>query len=425
MFEEGCFQMIVACYRFCFLYCLAVSGLLLGRVEVGIDRLFQPEYLALVENKKVGIITNQTGVNSHLEGTLDLFERQHAAGKLSLVCVFAPEHGLTGEEYAGDNVMDQKTGKGIPVYSLHGATRRPTAQMLKGLDVIVYDIQDIGCRSYTFASTLFYAMEEAAKKGIDVVVLDRPNPMGGKIADGPMLDNRYRSFVGYVNVAYCHGMTIGELSEFFNGEYKVGCNLTVVPMKGWKRGMRFEETGLAWIPTSPNIPEPSSPFFYPATGILGELQLVSTGIGGSLPFKIVVAPWIDRKGLARRLNQGGLEGVHFQETRVKPYTGKNAAKLCEGVLIIPTDWNRFNPIRVQYLLFDVLKQMYPKQFRQALLGLGKQLEFFHRVCGSPAVYEILLQEDHLYQKLVTLHTEERHTFLKLRQKYLNPLYSDG
>jgi uncharacterized protein YbbC (DUF1343 family) len=416
--------MTISWFRPLLIWCLAATGLLLGRIEVGIDRLFQPEYTHLVEGKKVGLLTNQTGVNGHLERTLDLFERQHEAGKLTLVGVFAPEHGLTGAEYAGEHVPNQKTEKGVSVYSLYGDTRRPTNEMLKGIDIIVYDIQDIGCRSYTFASTLFFVMEEAAKKGIEVLVLDRPNPMGGKISDGPMVEEKNRSFVGYVNVPYCHGMTIGELSRFFNEEYKVGCALTVVPMKGWKRGMRFEETGLSWIPTSPNIPEPSSPFFYPATGILGELQLVSIGIGGSMPFKVVVAPWIDRKLLAKRLNQGCPEGVHFQETRVKPYTGKNAAKICDGVLIIVTDWNRFNPIRVQYWLFDVLKRMYPKQFRQALLGLGKQLEFFHRICGTRAVYDILLNEENLYPKLITLQTEERHAFLKLRQKYLNPLYSD-
>jgi uncharacterized protein YbbC (DUF1343 family) len=419
------FFMSTSCFRLCVLWCVAASCLLFGRVELGIDRLFQPGSMSIVEGKKVGLITNQTGVNGHLERTLDLFEKQHEEGKLTLLCVFAPEHGLTGEEYAGDNVANQKTEKGIPIYSLYGATRRPTKEMLKGLDVIVYDIQDIGCRSYTYASTLFYVMEEASKKGIEVVVLDRPNPLGGKIADGPMLDERCRSFVGYINVPYCHGMTIGELARFFNEEYKVGCTLTVVPMKGWARGMRFEMTGLAWIPTSPNIPEPSTPFFYPATGILGELQLVATGVGYSLPFKVVVATWIDRKKLAKKLNQGCPEGVHFQETRIKPFSGKNASKTCEGVLIIVTDWSRFNPIRVQYWLFDVLKQMYPKQFREALLGLGKQLEFFHLVCGTRAVYEILLKEEKLYEKLIALQAEERYAFLKLRQKYLNPLYADS
>lgn len=398
------------------------ANILFGRVEVGIDRLFQPEYIHLVEGKKVGLLTNQTGVNGRLERTLDLFEKQHEAGKLTLVCVFAPEHGLMGEEFAAQCVENQKTEKGIPVFSLYGATHRPTKEMLKGLDVIVYDIQDIGCRSYTYASTLFYVMEEAAKNGISVIVLDRPNPLGGKMVDGPMLEEKFRSIVGYVNVSYCHGMTIGELSRFFNEEYKVGCSLTVVPMKGWKRGMRFEETGLFWIPTSPNIPEPSTPFFYPVTGILGELQLVTTGIGCPMPFKIVVAPWIDRKLFAKRLNQGCPEGVHFQETRVKPYVGRNAGKVCDGVLIIVTDWNRFNPIRVQYWIFDVLKQMYPKQFRQALLGLGKQKDLVDRVCGTAAIYEILLNEEKPYPKLIALHIEERHAFLKLRQKFLNPLY---
>jgi uncharacterized protein YbbC (DUF1343 family) len=403
---------------------LLMQAFLFGRVELGIDRLFQPEYTHLVEGKKVGLLTNQTGINSHLERTVDIFERQHEAGKLILQCFFAPEHGLSGEERAGEFVHDKKTEKGIPIYSLHGATRRPTKEMLKGLDVIVFDIQDIGCRSYTYEATLFYVMEEAAKKGIKVVVLDRPNPTGGKMVDGPMLEEKLRSFVGYINVAYCHGMTIGELSRFFNEEYKVSCDLTVVPMKGWRRGLKFEETGLAWIPTSPNIPEPSSPFFYPATGILGELEVVSIGGGGSLPFKIVVAPWIDGKKFAARLNQGGPEGVHFQQTSVKPYAGQYSGKVCEGVLIIATDWNRFNSIRVLYWIMDGLKKMYPKQFKQALLGMGKQTDFFHRVCGTKAVYDILLNEDNPYSKLVTLHTEERHTFLKLRQKYLNPLYSD-
>ena len=398
---------------------------LFGTVEVGIDRLFLPEYISLVEGKKIGLVTNQTGVNSALEPTLKLFEKQQEEGKLTLKCVFAPEHGLTGEDYAGEAVANQKTEKGVPIYSLHGATRRPTAEMLKGLDVIVYDIQDIGCRSYTFASTLFYVMEEAAKHDINVVVLDRPNPLGGKISDGPMLEDKFRSFVGYVNVPYCHGMTIGELARFFNEEYKVGCTLSVVPMLGWTRGMRFEQTGLPWIPTSPNIPEPSTPFFYPVTGLLGELRLVSIGVGFTLPFKIVVAPWIDRKLFAKRLNRGCPVGVHFQETRVKPFSGKNTGRICDGVLIVVTDWNRFNPIRVQYWIFDALKQMYPERFRQALSEMGDQLNLFTLACGTKAIYDILLTEQCPYQKLIALHTQERGAFLKLRQKYLNPRYSES
>ena len=373
----------------------------------------------------MGLITNQTGVNSHLETTLSLFEHWNANHKLKLVCAFAPEHGLNGDIAAGENVANQKTDSGLPVYSLHGATRRPTKEMLSGLDVLVYDIQDLGCRSYTYLSTLCYVMEEAAKRKLPVIVLDRPNPTGGKVVDGPMLEESYRSFVGYLNIPYCHGMTIGELAKFFNEEYSVGCDLTVVPMKGWQRGMRFEQTELPWIPTSPNIPESTSPFFYPATGLLGELQVTSNGIGYTLPFKLVAAPWIDSKTFTKRLNNGGPEGVHFQETKIRPFAGKNMNKLCGGVLIVVTDWNRFNPIRVQYWIFDVLKQMYPEELRSSLLNLKDSSHLFFRVCGTKAIQEILLKEDHPYQKLVALHSEERFAFLKTRQKYLNPLYAEG
>jgi uncharacterized protein YbbC (DUF1343 family) len=196
-------------------------------------------------------------------------------------------------------------------------------------------------------------------------------------------------------------------------------------MKGWQRGMRFEQTELPWIPTSPNIPEPSSPFFYPATGLLGELQVTSNGIGYTLPFKLVAAPWIDSKVFGKRLNSGGPEGVHFQETKIRPFAGKNMNKLCSGVLIVVTDWNRFNPIRVQYWIFDVLKQMYPEELRSSLLNLKDSTHLFFRVCGTKAIQEILLKEDHPYQKLVALHSEERFAFLKTRQKYLNPLYAEG
>ena len=398
---------------------------LFSRVEVGIDRLAQPAFFSLVEGKRVGLITNQTGVNSRFETTLSLFERWSASHKLKLICAFAPEHGLNGDCGAGESVANSKTEAGLQVYSLHGATRRPTKEMLSGLDVLVYDIQDLGCRSYTYLSTLCYAMEEAAKAHICVIVLDRPNPLGGRVVDGPMLEEDFRSFVGYINVPYCHGMTIGELARFFNEEYSVGCDLTVVPMKGWQRGMRFDQTGLPWIPTSPNIPEPLSPFFYPATGLLGELQITSNGVGYTLPFKIVAAPWIDQKAFARRLNSGGPEGVHFQETHIRPFAGKNMNKPCNGVLIVVTDWNRFNPIRVQYWIFDVLKQLYPEELRSGLLGLKDSTHLFHRVCGTKAVQEILLKEEHPYQKLVALHAEERFAFLKTRQKYLEPLYNPG
>ncbi|MBI3236525.1 MAG: DUF1343 domain-containing protein [Chlamydiales bacterium] len=225
-------------------------------VQLGTDLFFQEEHIKKWKGKRVGLITNHTGVDSRLRPTVDLFldhEKQ-----IKLVALFAPEHGIHGQAHAAESVEDLKKYRGIPVYSLHGIHRRPTAEMLKGIDLIVYDIQDIGCRSYTYTTTLFYVMEEAAKKGIPVVVLDRPNPINGLIVDGPMLEEKWRSFIGYINVPYCHGMTVGELARFFNEKYRIGCDLHVVWMKGWKRSMSYQDTGLHWVPTSPHIPEADS-----------------------------------------------------------------------------------------------------------------------------------------------------------------------
>ena len=200
-----------------------------------------------------------------------------------LKALFSPEHGLTGLAYSWEKVKDHKED-GIPVYSLHGETRRPTAAMLKDLDVLIYDIQDIGVRPYTYISTLFYSMEEAAKRHMQFVVLDRPNPINGHMIDGPMLEEQWRSYIGYINIPYCHGMTIGELAEYFNAEYKIGCNLKVVAMEGWSRDMTFKDTGLHWVPTSPHIPEAETPLFFATTGLIGELNIVNIGIGYTLPF---------------------------------------------------------------------------------------------------------------------------------------------
>jgi uncharacterized protein YbbC (DUF1343 family) len=394
-----------------------------AKVEVGADKIFTEKYFALVKSKRVGLVTNQTGVISSFESTLSLFEFQHEKHFIRLTAIFSPEHGLYGEEHAGEKIASNRTETGIPIYSLYGETRRPSKQMLDKLDVIVYDVQDIGCRSYTFSSTLFYVMEEASKRGIPVVVLDRPNPLGGILVDGAMLEEKMRSFVGYVNIPYCHGMTIGELSSFFNKEYNVGCELTVVPMSGWKRGMRFEQTQLPWIPTSPWIPEQTSPFFYPTTGLVGELGLVSIGIGSSLPFKVVAAPWLDGKALAKRLNHGAPPGVHFQMMKVKPFTGLYSGKTCNGVFLIVRDYSVYNPIKVQYWILDGLKQLYPKEVNEALRKMQAKLPFFYKLCGTAEVYKILLKEERPFEKLVALHAKERAEFFKIRQKYLNPLYS--
>jgi len=391
-------------------------------VKVGMERLLSPEYQHLVKNKRIGLITNQTGVLSNLQTNIDYLYSRQKSHHFQLAALFAPEHGINGAQHASEEVVEAKYRK-IPVYSLHGKTRRPTKEMLSRIDVLVFDIQDIGSRSYTFVNTLFYAMEEAKKAGIPVIVTDRPNPINGRVVDGPMLENKWRSFLGYVNVPYCHGMTVGELARFFNKEYQVGCELYVIPMQGWKREMTFQDTRLPWVPTSPNIPEPTTTFYYPITGIIGELQLVNIGIGFTMPFKVVGAPWINGEQLAEKLNGQKLPGIKFHPFCYKPYYGKYAKEECSGVLITVTDPETFLPVQTQYMLIGMMKSLYPKKFEAALQQCEKNLDLFHKVNGSEIPYHILKSQRYPGWALREVHQQERGKFKQLRTKYLIPSYS--
>lgn len=390
--------------------------LLLGAqpVKLGIDRFFEEEHATIIKNKRVGLVTNQTGVDSKLHSTVELFK-----AKAHLVTLFSPEHGITGGARAAEAVEEGNRKDGIKIYSLHGETRRPTKAMLEGIDVLIYDIQEIGCRSYTYISTLFYLMEEAAKHQLPLIVLDRPNPMGGIVVDGPMLREQYRSFLGYINIPYCHGMTVGELARFFNAEYKVGCKLHVVSMTGWKRSMTFKETGLSWIPTSPYIPEPDTPFYYASTGILGALNVVNIGIGYTLPFKVVGAPWIKGEDFAIKLNAQNLPGVKFIPFYYRPFYGKFKDKDCEGVKIIITNPRVYRPMAVQYMLIGLLKSLYPLEFRTQVAALtASDASSFCKVNGNEDILQIIKNEKFIAWKLIHYDEEERKEFLKKRQKYL-------
>jgi len=383
-------------------------------VKLGVDRLFDEGHSVIIKKKKVGLITNHTGVNSSLESTIELLKQ-----KGQLVAVFSPEHGLVGAERAAQSIKNGKEQKSLKFYSLHGETRRPTKEMLQGIDILVYDIQEIGCRSYTYISTLFYVMEEAAKQKIPVVILDRPNPMGGIVVDGPMLRDKWRSFMGYINIPYCHGMTVGELARYFNGEYKIGCDLHVVPMTGWERTMTYKETGLSWIPTSPYIPEPDTPFYYASTGILGGLGVVNIGIGYTLPFKIVGAPWIDGKDFAAKLNAQRLPGVTFLPFYYRPFYGKFKGKLCEGIKIVITDTRSYRPLAVQYMLIGMLKSLYPVPFRAQVGQLTPvQKASFCKVNGNADIFNIIEKDKYIAWKLIGYDKDERADFLEKRKKYL-------
>lgn len=399
-----------------FLFILFLQVRLFAAVQLGVDVYFNEGIVDELKGKRVGLVTNHTGVDGKMRSTIDLFLNRPG---INLVALFAPEHGLNGVGYAFEEIEEVKHPAGIPVYSLHGKTRRPTERMLKGIDVIVYDIQDIGCRSYTYTTTLCYVMEEAAKKGIRVIVLDRPNPINGLVVDGPMLQDKWQSYIGYLNVPYCHGMTIGEIARFFNDKSKQKCQLKVVAMKGWKRSMSYADTGLAWIPTSPYVPESDTPQFYASTGLLGELSLVNIGIGYTLPFKVIGAPWIKAKELSGRLNEQKLPGVTFLPFHYRPFYGVFKGKDCQGVMIVVSDSKTYRPVSTQYMILGILKNLYPKQVLAKLNALEpSKKELFCKANGNEEILSMLRQEKYAAWKLILFQKKEREQFREERMKYL-------
>ncbi len=399
------------------LIALFASSICQAQVKVGADVLIE-KHLPLLKGKRIGIITNHSAINSHLQATFDLLKAHQKDYKI--VCVFAPEHGYYGSAYAYEEIADQSIGD-IPVYGLFGARRRPTEEMLGLVDLLIFDMQDIGTRSYTYVSTLFYCMEEAAKASIPFLVLDRPNPMGGIVVDGPLVEEKWRSFLGYANVPYCHGMTVAELARLFNEEYKIGCKLTVIPCIGWKRDMAFADTNLVWVPTSPQIPEADTPFFYPATGLIGHCSITNIGIGYTLPFKLIGAPWIEPEKFAEKLNQMRLPGVFFQAFHYCPFFGKFKQENCHGVRIVITNPNQFLPVTTQFTIMGVLKNLYPKHFEEAMavvLQNANKKDVFNKLSGSEEILKILTQEKYIIWKLRNLCAKARSDFLPIRKKYL-------
>ena len=346
---------IILLMLICFSFSFAENQII---VKPGIDVLLENQ-IDLLKNKNVGLITNPTGININMKSTIDLF---YENPEINLVAIFGPEHGARGNVNAGDKVddiVDEKTG--VKIYSLYGKNRKPNAEMLKDIDVLVYDIQDIGCRSYTYIYTMSHAMEAAKENNIPFIVLDRPNPLGGNLVDGPILEKQYKSFVGMYPIPYVYGMTCGETALFFNKEYDINCDLIVVKMDGWKRNMTFEETGLQWVPTSPHIPHISSALFYPTTGIIGELHTLDIGIGYTKPFEYLGQTWIDGEELAEELNGRNLKGVYFRPIYYTPYYFKNEKKHLQGVQIHIIDSKVFKPVEIQIHLMTAVKKLYPEK----------------------------------------------------------------
>lgn len=394
-----------------FIFLVFTFSLWAKPISLGVDLFFNEGFYETLKDHRVALLTNHTGVDSKMRSTIDL-----VAKHLQLCALFSPEHGLKGHHYAFESVSHSDLN-GIPIYSLHGDTRRPTKEMLKDIDVVIYDIQCTGVRPYTYPTTLFYMMEEAAKLGVKIVVLDRPNPINGTVVDGPMLEEARRSFIGYINVPYCHGMTIGELAQFFNEEYDIGCDLQVIAMKDWKREMTYRDTGLVWIPPSPNVPEPDTPLFCPLTGLLGELQLSNIGIGFTLPFKVVGAPWIQSQDFADKLNAQKLPGVYFQPFHFRPFYGLYKGVDCEGVLIHVTNPKIYRPLSTQFLILGLLKSLYPDEVLARMENRSKK-NLFCLANGTDLVFDILQKEKYPAWKLMEIHKAERELFLEKRKKYL-------
>lgn len=347
-----------------------------GRVHTGVEELRSGGFAPL-KGKRVGLVTNHTGVDADFVSTIDIL---HDAPGVSLTALFAPEHGVRGDVAAGAKVasaVDAATG--VKIHSLYGSTKKPDAAMLKDVDVMVYDIQDIGCRSYTYISTLGNIMQACVENGLPLVVLDRPNPLGGERVEGPAsVSPGCKSFVSAYSIPYIYGLTPGELARYLNAtEFGGRCDLTVVEMKGWKRSMTFADTGLEWVPTSPNIPEAATALYYPATGILGELGVCQIGANFTLPFRLAVAGNIDADKLAADLTSYRLPGVKFRACHVKI-----SGKQLHGVQVYVTDPKSARLVETQFYIMQALAGQGIDVLALAAPG---RVDMFNKVCGSKEV----------------------------------------
>lgn len=381
----------------------------------GIEVLQHTDY-EILKHKRVGLVTNPTGVDSKLRSTADLLA---AHPEVELVALFGPEHGVRGNFSAGDQVgnqVDEKTG--IPVYSLYGSDKKPDKYAMDLVDVIVYDIQDIGVRSYTYISTMGLVMEAAAEYDKEVVILDRPNPLGGNRVEGPGVEEGFFSFISQYDIPYVYGLTCGELALMLNEEGMLDggkkCNLQVVPMEGWSRDMTWEDTGLSWVPTSPHIPHHETPFYYASTGIIGEIDPNLIGIGYTLPFQTLVTESIDAEDLAAAMNSLELEGVIFRPVYFKPYYKDKAGQQLQGVQIHITGKKEAVITEIQFRFLEVAASLDPG------FNIFKEMEHRYRMfdlgCGSDKI-RLSLAEDPDFEKIRSLWNKGTLEFSSVSAKY--------
>ncbi len=372
-------------------------------VLTGIDILERDAFQPL-QGRKVGLITNHTGINRAGESTASLL---HAAEGVELVALFSPEHGFAGQLDVAkiNDTRDPVTG--LPVHSLYGATRVPTAESLQGIDTLVFDIQDVGTRFYTYISTMGGAMRAAAEHGIRFVVLDRPNPIGGLAVQGPMLDPGSESFVGYHRLPVRHGLTTGELARLFNQELELGLYLQIITMEGWRRADFFDATGLMWVNPSPNMRSLTQALLYPGIGLL-ETTNVSVGRGTDTPFEVVGAPWLDGVKLAGELNAAGLPGVRFVPVRFTPTASKFEGEVCGGINVLVTHRSVFHPLRTGLLLARELRRLFPDHWKP---------DSYNRLLSHTQTLDAVLAGNEL-DEIEGIYEAELNAFLDRRTPFL-------
>lgn len=400
---------------------LTATAIALGasaQVKPGIEVLRDMDFAPL-KGKRVGLITNPTGVDNNLKSTIDIL---HEAPDVELVGLYAPEHGVRGDVHAGDHVdnfVDPATG--VTVYSIYGSSRKPSPEMLKDVDVLIYDIQDIGCRSFTFISTMGLGMEACAELGKEFMVLDRPNPVGGNKVEGNLTEDDCVSFVSQFPIPYLYGLTPGELANYLNEEGLVGdnlkVNLTVVPMEGWKRDMEFRETGMPWVLPSPHIPNPETAVLYPVSGILGELGYMNIGVGYTEPFKLFTAEWIDAEELSRRMNALNLPGMMFRPIHIKPFYSVGKGENLQGVEVYVTDKEVAPLSLTQFYVMQELADMYPEK-ATFLKGNAdeKRFNMFDKVSGSKQIRE-RFSKNHKVADIIDYWNKDSEAFKNASSKY--------
>ena len=395
--------------------------LALAQVKPGIEVLRERNFEPL-KGKRVGLLTNPSGVDRELHSTIDILFN---APGVQLVKLFAPEHGVRGDIYAGghaDDSVDEATG--IPVLSVYGKYTTPTPEMLSGLDVVVYDIQDVGTRSYTFISALGLMMRACAENNIEVMVLDRPNPLSGLKVEGNYVEPGFFSYVSQYKIPYVYGLTVGEFAMLINEEglnwgkkgdlEHVSCKLTVIPMKGWKRSMTYEDTKLPWVLPSPQVPQCKNAIGYPCAGIVGDFSntYLNIGVGYTLPFQVFGAEWVDAEALKAKLNSYNIPGLAFRTIHFKPFFGAQQGKLLHGVEYYFTDYSKAPLTLINFYVMQAIHELYPEHNPYD----GKANRMHDQVCGTDNIRK-MFGENFKVADMIEYWNKAVEAFKKLSKKY--------